>query len=114
MSARLPAGFAALEPFVAQWAIPGSAARAAARGSSTPEQREAFFAAAQPLAGAAFERLDAKTLSELDEAEVRLLDLMMSLGHVSLAVEIQGTDEAAHAIWRERMRVTNAPADLPA
>jgi hypothetical protein len=110
----LPEGFAALEPFVDRWAVEGAANRAQLRGTSSDDERSAFFAAAQPLLGAALDRLDATPLAGFDAAEQQLMNLMLSLAHVSLAVEIQAGDEARHARMRERMVITRAPADEPA
>ena len=107
----LPSQFAALEPFVARWAISGTAQRAALRIASTPEEREAFFAAAEPLAEAALGYLDERRLDALAPEEARLMDLMLSLAHVALAVEIQGPDEVPSGPWRERMRITRSAAD---
>ena len=109
----LPAAFSALEPFVETWALEGSARRAAKRSESSPEQREAFFAAASPLLDAALEHLDARSLNALARAEQRLMNLMLSLGHVALAVEIQGPDEMKSAPWRDRMRIDRSTADQP-
>lgn len=107
----LPPGFAALEPFVDRWALPTSAERAALRGAATPEEREAFFAAAAPLMEGALDLLDRRPLADHDAGEQRLMQLMLSLAHVAMAVEIQGKDEAKGTPWRERMRITRAPAD---
>lgn len=112
--AALPAGYEALEPFIARWALPGSAARAGARSNSTAEERAAFYAAAAPLAGPALAALDTKPLAALTAAERTLLDLMLGFAHVSLAVEVQGKDEPWHRQWRDRMAVTAAPADRAA
>ena len=112
MSTRtlLPEGFAALEPFVVQWALPGSAARAALRGSSTPQDRAAFYEVASGELVRALDYLDAKGLSGLDDADQRLLDLMLSLGHVALAVEQQKDAEGQHARYRAHMHITRTPA----
>jgi len=109
----LPEGYQALEPFAADWALPTAAERAAKRGDSTPAQRKAFYEAALPLAGPALSALDAKPLVSLDDKERRLLDLLLTFAHVSLAVEVQGEAEAQHTLWRNRMQITRAPADLP-
>jgi hypothetical protein len=109
--AALPDGFAALEPFVARWAVEGSSRRASLRTASTAEEREAFFAAASPLLDTALDHLDQRPLYDLDAAERRLMNLMLSLAHVAMAVEIQGPDEAKSAPWRDRMQITRAPAD---
>jgi hypothetical protein len=114
MLRQLPEGFAALETFVEGWALPTSAARAARRNHSSDPERTAFFDAAKDLVVPAFDLLERKPLDALDTAEQRLLDLMLSFAHVSLAVEVQGNDDAAHARWRERMRITRTPADAVA
>lgn len=107
----LPNDFAALEPFVAEWALASTAERAAKRGSATPEQRQAFYDAMLPLVGKVLADLDVKPIAELDAREKRLLDLALMFSHVSLAVEIQGKAEAEHSRWRAKMRITQAPAD---
>lgn len=110
----LPAGYAHLEPFVAAWSLPTTAERAARRGDSSPAERQAFYDAMSPIAAKALAELDAKPLTALDEAEQRLLNMLLAFGHASLAVEIQGDVEAEHTRWRNRMIITRAPADLPA
>ena len=110
----LPKGFEALEPFVAKWAIKGMAARAQARLDSTEAERGAFFEAAKDLAAPALARLDQKPLAKLDASEKRLMDLMLSFAHVSIAVEMQGDNEPKHAKAAPRMRITRATADLNA
>ena len=107
----LPSGFPTLEPFAAKWAVAGSGERAALRGATTAEARQAFFDAAAPLLGSVLDYLDGRPLSRLAAAEQRLMNLMLSLAHVAVAVETQGPDEAAGAPWRERMRITRSPAD---
>lgn len=110
----LPPGYAELEPFVAAWSLPTTAERAARRGESTPEERQAFYDAMSPIAAKALAELDAKPLEALDDAEKRLLNMLLAFGHASLAVEIQGDAEEQHTRWRNRMVITRAPADLPA
>jgi hypothetical protein len=108
----LPAGFKTLEPFVESWAIEGAANRAQRRLVSSESERIAFFNAAKDLAPAALEYLDRKPLDQLDEKEQRLMNLLLSLCHVAMAVEILGDDEARHAQGRQHMRITRASADL--
>lgn len=110
MADLLPAGFETLEPFVDRFALEGTAARAARRGESTPEERQAFHAAARELVGPALDALDAKGLDHLDAREQRLLNLVLSFAHVALAVEVQGPDEQRHAELRQSMRITRSPA----
>ena len=107
----LPEGFEALVPFVDAWSIEGAANRAQRRLDSTAAEREAFFEAASGLAAPALERLDRKPLGELDDSERRLLNLMLSLTHVSLAVEVQRDHEEAHARGARQVRITRAPSD---
>lgn len=107
----LPADFAVLEPFAERWALSTTAERAARRTASTPEEREAFFAAAGPLLGPALDCLDTTALGSFSAPEQRLMDLMLSLAHVALAVEIQGPDETKSAPWRDRMRIDRSTAD---
>ena len=107
----LPAGFEVLQPFVARWSVDGAANRSRLRLESTAEEREAFFQAASDLAAPALELLDRKPLDQLDPAERRLMNLLLSLVHVSLAVEIQGDQEAFHAQGARRIRINRAPSD---
>jgi hypothetical protein len=107
----LPAGFKALEPFVASWATFGTAGRAQRRNESTASERSAFYEAAKDLAPDALALLDQKPLEAFDEREERLMNLMLSLAHVSLAVESQGSDEERHAEYRQYMRIIRSSAD---
>ena len=109
---QLPAGFEALEPFVATWAIAGAANRAERRLSSSEAERVAFFEAAKDLLAPALARLDEKPLAQFDEKEKRLMNLMLAFAHVDFAVEMQGDQESKHARGARRMRITRAPADL--
>jgi len=111
-SSKLPPGFDALEPFAGAWAVAGANNRANARVSSTAEAREAFVAAARPLLIPALEYLDQKPLSQFDEAEQRLMNLLLTLAHVAMAVEVQGDDEPKHAQASRYMTITRAPADI--
>jgi hypothetical protein len=107
----LPPGFAALEPFVPQWSLSRTAERAARRSNSTTAEREFFFAAATPSLDAALDYLDERGLRSLSPEDERLMNLMLSLAHVALAVEIQGPDETRSAPWRDRMRIDRSTAD---
>lgn len=107
----LPAGFEALEPFAARWALHGSNARAALRGQSSEAERHAFYDAAMPLSARALDHLDSRPWGQFDPAEERLMNLMLSFAHISIAVEIQKEDEQGHAALRAHMPITRAPAD---
>lgn len=108
----LPAGFEMLEPYIAVWAVDGSANRSLARANSTPEQRQDFYDVMQPIADTALALLDSKPLAEHDVREKNLMNLCLSLAHVAMAVEAQGDDEAKHAPHREQMIITRTVADF--
>lgn len=112
MSNLLPPGYEELESFVPFWAVEGTADRDRRRGESTAEQRAAFFDAAKGLVSHALEQLDKKPLKQLDEREQRLLNLLLSFAHVTMAVEMLDKMEPRHAEFRKVMRITRSPADL--
>ena len=114
VASQLPAGFEALEPFVAGWAIKGAGNRATRRVDSTEAERVAFFEAAKPLLEPALAYLDGKPLDQLEARDKRLMDLMLSFAHVALAVETQGDDEAKHAKDARFLTITRAPSDVNA
>lgn len=109
----LPAGFESLELFVPAWAIAGANNRARARLASREADRVAFFEAVKPLLGRGLAYLDEKPLQQLDDREKRLLLLLLSFAHVTLAVEVQRDHESMHAVGARSMTITRAPADLP-
>jgi hypothetical protein len=111
MAAKLPAGFESLEPFADRFAIAGTANRAALRGDSSPEERQAFYDAAKDRIAPALDLLDRKKFSEFDEAEQRLMNLTLAFAHIALAIEIQGADEARHTKLREHMKIVRSTAD---
>ncbi len=112
MSTLLPLGFEALEPFATQWAGATAADRAHLRSAFPSAERNAFHAACAPLLVEGLSRLDQTALREQDEGERRLMHLLLTFAHVSLAVEIQGDDEENHGLLRASMRIIRAPADL--
>lgn len=111
MSALLPSGFAALEPFVESWAIAGAANRMKRRLESAEKDRVAFFNAARDLVEPALAHLDQKPLDQFNDEEKRLMNLMLSFCHVLLAVEILGSDEPRHAEFARLMTITRATSD---
>ena len=110
-SIRLPTGFAALEPFMDRWLIKGANNRLQQRLNSEEGERISFFNAGKDLVPAALELLDQKALHELDEQEQHLMDLVLSLAHISLAVEIQRDDEPSHAESARHITITRASSD---
>jgi hypothetical protein len=107
----LPSGFQALEPFVELWAVEGTARRAQGRTAGSEASRIAFYNVAKDMAADALDYLDRKPIEQLEEKDRRLMNLLLSLCHVSLAVEIQGDDEPQHTQARQHMRITRSTAD---
>ena len=108
---HLPTGFEALEAFVDTWAIDGAHNRLQQRLDTTEHERRAFFDTGKDLVPTALELLDKKPLRDLDDKEQCLMNLVLSLAHVSLAVEIQRDDEPFHAEFARFITITKASAD---
>jgi len=113
METSLPAGFETLTSFVGFWAVDSAAGRAHCRDISDDASRVAFYNAAKDLVPKALAYLDAKPLSQFDENEQRLMKLILSFAHASMAVELQREEEPKHARDRPYLRITRAPADQP-
>lgn len=108
----LPAGFEVLQPFVETWSLPSAGERSEMRGAASAEDRKIFYTAAAEHLDAALDHLDKKPLDSFDDAEKRLMRLMLSLAHVSIAEEIQKEDEERHAMFRSHMPLIRAPSDF--
>jgi hypothetical protein len=111
MTHSLPAGFESLQPFVARFAISGTANRAQLRSDTTAEERQAFYDATKAHVAPALDLLDQKKLSEFNAAEQRLMNLALAFAHIAIAIEIQGPDEAKHAKLRAHMKIVRSTAD---
>jgi hypothetical protein len=109
--AQLPAGFEALEPFVERWAIRTTRDRDRTRGESRFEDLAAYYQAAQPLLQPALTYLDTFPVKDLAGKEQRLMDMMLSLAHVSMAVEIHKEMEPRHAKSRQAMIISHSSTD---
>jgi hypothetical protein len=110
----LPSGFAALEPFVARFAISGTANRAQQRSETTAAERQAFYDAAKELVAPALDLLDQKPFADFDAADRNLMNLALTFAHIAIAVEIQGPDETKHAAMRAHMKIVRSTADREA
>jgi hypothetical protein len=108
----LPPGFEDLEPFVPQWALSSAAERSAMRAASDQRTLGAFYHAAKPRLQDALNYLDGKPIADHGTQDDHLMKLMLSLAHVSLAVEVQSEAEPISARDRRHMRITRATADI--
>ena len=88
MSTTLPSPFAALEPWVAEWAKPTRNERYAVRLSKSMEEIGAFYDAIAPHADAAMDYLDALDISDLPDDATRLLHLLYSMIIVSYSINV--------------------------
>jgi hypothetical protein len=87
-SLELPQGFADLEPFVADWALPTRAQRYEARLSKPYDELVRFYDAVAPRAEGAIAYLDGFDINELPDDAARLLHLLYSMILVSYAVNV--------------------------
>jgi hypothetical protein len=87
-TSTLPAGFADLEPYVADWAKPTRRERYDMRLSKTIDELTEFYDAIAPRAEDAIAHLDQYALDELPEDAARLLQLLYSMILVSYAVNV--------------------------
>ncbi len=88
MSTTLPPQFAALEPWVADWAKASRNERYAVRLSKSMDEIGAFYDAIAPHAEAAMDYLDALDINDLPDDATRLLHLLYSMILVSYAVNV--------------------------
>jgi hypothetical protein len=114
MGGRLPAGFEALEPFVADWALGDAVRRMAKRQASGIEEIRRFYAAMLPLGEAALAHLRQFQLGELPAQSETLLELMLSLAEVAPAVEWYGDPRVYNGFPIERIRYRRLIPDTAA
>jgi hypothetical protein len=84
----LPDGFADLEPFVTDWALPTRAQRYGARLSKPYDELVGFYDAVAPRAEEAIAHLDGLDINGLPDDAERLLQLLYSMILVSYAVNV--------------------------
>jgi hypothetical protein len=84
----LPQGFADLQPFVTDWALPTRAQRYEARLTKPYDELVAFYDAIAPRAEEAIAHLDRLDINELPDDAERLLQLLYSMILVSYAVNV--------------------------
>ncbi len=88
MTALLPAEFADLEAYAADWALPTERERYEKRLASSMDELQAFYDAAFPRLDDASAYLGKLAVDELDEAGKHLFWLFASLVTVSFPVEV--------------------------
>ena len=114
MASLLPAGFEALEPFVADWALADAVARMARRQASGIEEIRRFYETMLPLGEAALRHLRQFQLGELPVQSERLLRLMLALAEVAPAVEWYGDPRVYDGFPVERIRYRRLIPDAAA
>ena len=87
MTPMLPAEFADLEPFAAEWCVASESARYEKRLASSMAEMQAFYDAIMPRAAAAITYLDRYPLDDLPREALNLMHLVYSMITVSFAVE---------------------------
>jgi hypothetical protein len=106
---RLPAGFEDLERFVEEWCRPQTQQRHTCRETASMEDIRQFYDAMLAQAPAAIAFLDGKPFDRLADDELRLMYLLLALGHVAVAVEVHGQPRAPHTPYPHRVRLTQPP-----
>ena len=108
----LPAGYQALEPFAAAWALDGPRERTEARHTRSIEEIRAFYDAMIAVAPQALDDLSQRELGELTPPWEQLLKMFLSLAEVGPAVEWYAQPDVIDGLPRERFPMTVPLADL--
>lgn len=90
MTAKLPARFSDLEPFVEKWALPTETERYAMRLSTPMDEIQAFYDTIFARGPEVLDYLDQYALDDMPDDALRLLRLMYSLVCISIPVEAWG------------------------
>jgi hypothetical protein len=83
----LPAQFADLEPFAAEWCLPTEGERYAKRVTSSTPELQTFYDAFFPRTQEALDYCDRYQIDELPDDVINLMRLLYSLVTVAAAVE---------------------------
>jgi hypothetical protein len=98
----LPAQFASLSPYVAQWALPSMQARHGRRLNSTAAEREQFYRAVAPAFDAIMKHLSTVPVDTLDGPDATLMQIALSFTEIALSQEL--FDPRLHAAHAEAVR----------
>lgn len=101
----LPAEFADLEQFAAEWTLDSERARNAFRVSRPLAELDAFYAAVFPRLDAICEYVDRYPLTAMPRSAARLLELALMLMEVVPAVEVYRQPDVPNAFAFERFHV---------
>ncbi|MEM7543884.1 MAG: hypothetical protein AAF384_20195 [Pseudomonadota bacterium] len=111
---RVPEEFSALEPFIDEWVLADSTARAEKRRTSAYEDIKAFYDIALALAPTALAYLSQFQLGDLDEAQENLLKLLLALAEIGPAVEWFGQNAVVDGFPEHRFALVEQLADTAA
>lgn len=109
MSGALPPQFGDLEPLVADWALPDFEARMLGRHGSDIAELRAFYEVVAPRFDDMLAALEGHPIDRLPEPEAALFRLLMTLAHVSHAVERHGSALPAGTAFPHSMRLVSGP-----
>jgi hypothetical protein len=98
----LPSEFSDLEPFAPTWCLDTETERFNKRSACTMDDMQPFYDAAMARLDEARAYLDTKDLSELDEQDANLMNLLFSLIQISFSVEL----------WRQPRVPDTGAADI--
>ena len=99
----LPEGFAELETWANEWALPTQNTRWDKRLASTREELIAFYKAVLPHLERILDHVDQYPLGELPERSVRLFDLALMHAEISPNVELyDGAPDVPHSFEEKR------------
>lgn len=108
---NLPAAFANLEPYVAEWDLPTMTARTRKRHASSMDEITGYYSAVQPHLQAMLDHLSEVPYGDqMPGEERRLLGLALMLAEVTTAVEWYNQPGVVDGFDPERFLLT---AELP-
>ena len=102
----MPTGFAPREPFVTEWVLDDSRARATKRAATPYASIKACYDALLPVASQALQYFAGLHLGALDDRQERLLKLLLSLAEVGPSVEWYGQPTVVDGFPAHRFQLT--------
>jgi hypothetical protein len=98
----LPDGFAALEPYVADWALASESDRIKKRFATSMEAITGYYELMIERIDEILDYLDRFDIDALPEPEQRLMDMALSLVEVANAVEVYGVPYSNRSCTADR------------